>query len=159
MIQNFDFWSEFRRKNKKNQFFSQNSEQKSKFWIIEFFLNVYKSMPTKFEGSILKNEKALSFWSWKNTFLRKMCLKLQRTMYLGLNSKTEVVKTWDVLGIFTFCKNWVELHTIGYWKTQKWNSRNQTVSLKRGCSPNPISIFRIPVLFRNAAQQFFIGYG
>ena len=101
------------------QFFSQNLDQKSKFWIIKFFLNVLKSMPTKFEGSILKNEKALGFWSWKNTFLRKMRLKLQRTMYLGVNSKTEVVITWDVLGIFTFCKNWVKLHTIGYWKTRK----------------------------------------
>ena len=97
MIQNFDFWSEFWEKKFWNffseisenfwnfffqNFFSRNSDQKSKFWIIEFFLNELKIMPTKFEGPILKNGRVISFWSWKNTFLSKMRLKLQHTMHL-----------------------------------------------------------------------------
>ena len=111
MIQNFDFWSEFWEKKfwiffseifEKfwkyffQKFFPQNSDQKSKFWIIKFFLNVLKSMPTKFEVSILKNERGVGFWNWNITFLRKMRFKLQRTMRLGVNSKTEVVITQDI---------------------------------------------------------------
>ena len=37
-------------------------------------------------------------------------------MHLGVDSKTEVVITFDMVGIFTLSKNWVKQHTNSYRK-------------------------------------------
>ena len=78
-------------------FFSQNLDKKSKFWIITFFLNVSKSITTKFEIPILKNGQVISFWNQSPIFQRKTRLKLDPSMRLGANSKTELAITLDTV--------------------------------------------------------------
>ena len=54
----------------------------------------------------------------KFTFLRKMRLKLPRTMYLDTKRETENAITLATMGVFTFSKNWDNLLDLLYQKIQ-----------------------------------------
>ena len=87
MIQNYDFWSEFREK--KLNFFLKlfkiisfsKFRPKTKLLIMNFFSKFFKEYAYQFGLYISKIEKVISFSNWKiNHFFEKNAFELQHTM-------------------------------------------------------------------------------
>ena len=107
---------------KKNEFFSEcfqnyfflKIQTKNKTLNHNLFLNYLKSMPTNLGCIYRKLKKLLASQIGRSiTFLRKLRLSCSTPCHLGVNSKTDVVITSDIVGILKFCKNWEKLQTLG----------------------------------------------